>query len=156
MKGDLEKMAERMDYSGDFDPTVSYDNFSKETLLKLLAFYGKYLLRIDGFWYLSDMEKCGNDNAFDCDLKVWEKLQPWEVKVLSKLMDIRGDNVAAVMKYFQVSPWIWAMDYDIDLKSPNYGIITMTQCPTLRSLEKEGTGRERLICREVEPKIMGM
>ncbi len=61
---------------------MSYDHFSKETLLKLLAFYGKYLLRIDGFWYLKVMEKWGNDNAFECDLKVWEALQPWEVKVL--------------------------------------------------------------------------
>jgi hypothetical protein len=149
-------MTERFDYSGDFDPTVSYDDFNKETLLKLLAVYGKYLLRIDGFWYLEVMKKCGNDNAFHCDLKVWEKLQPWEVKVFSELMGIQGDNVASVMKYFQVCPWVWALDYDIELKNPDYGIITMTRCPTLRSLEKEGAGREKLICQEVEPKIMGL
>ena len=149
-------MKERIDYSGDFDPTVSYDNFSKETLLKLLELYGKYLHRIDGFWYLSVMEKLGNENAFDCDVKVWDRITPWEVKVFRDTMNIRGDDVAAVMKYFQICPWIWAMDIEVDLRNSNYGVYTVNRCPTLLSLEKEGTGREKLICQELEPKAMSL
>ena len=74
-------MADLIDYSGEFDPTFSHENFSKETLMKVLNIYGKYLLRIDGFWYLTVMDKWGNDEAFDCDAKVWEILQPWEEKL---------------------------------------------------------------------------
>jgi len=35
------------------------------------------MLRIDGYWYLTVMNKWGNDEAFDCDIKVWEKAQLW-------------------------------------------------------------------------------
>jgi hypothetical protein len=149
-------MKEYIDYSGGFDPSFNFDNLNKETLVALLKLYGKYLLRIDGFWYLSVKDKFGNDGAFACDVEVWERLQPWEVKVFSELLNIRGDDVTAVMKYMQICPWIGAVDFDIDLQSPKYGVITMTHCPTLLSLEKEGSGREKLICQGMEPKIMNI
>lgn len=46
---------------------------NKETLLKLLKTHNEYMLRIDGFWYLTVMDKWGNDEAFDCDVRVWER-----------------------------------------------------------------------------------
>jgi len=149
-------MAELVDYSGKFDPKFSYDRFDKETLLKLLNAYSEYILRIDGYWYLAAMEKWGNDEAFDCDLKVWERGQLYELKLISNLLNVQGDDIGTVMKYIQVSPWMWVYRYDIDLKSPNYGVITINHCPTLLSIEKEGTGREKLICQEIEPKLLGI
>ncbi len=47
-------------------------------------------------------------------------------------------------------------DWTIDLRNPNHGLLTINHCPTLISLEKEGTGREKLICQDMEPKIMGI
>ena len=148
-------MAELVDYSGQFDPEFSHDKLSRETLLKLLKAYNEYMLRIDGFWYLTVMDKWGNDEAFDCDVSVWEKAQPYEVKLISDLLNVRGDDVATVMKYIQVSPWMWIYTYEMELKTPNHAVLTITHCPTLLSLEKEGTGREKPICQELEPKMMG-
>ena len=149
-------MDEQLDYSGNFDPDFSHTKLSKETLLKLLHTYNEYMLRIDGFWYLTVMNKWGNDEAFDCDVKVWEKAQLWEMKAVSKVLNIEGGDVATLVKYFQVSPWMWIYDYIIDLKNPNHAVLTINHCPTLISLEKEGTGREKPICQELEPKIMGI
>lgn len=149
-------VAELADYSGKFDPKFSHDKLTKETLLKLLKTYNEYMLRIDGFWYLTVMDKRGNDEAFDCDVKVWEKAQLWELKAVSSVLNIQGDDVATVMKYLQVCPWMWIYTYDIELKSPNHSLLTITHCPTLLSLEKEGTGREKLICQEMEPKVMAI
>lgn len=149
-------MTELADYSGRFDPAFSHERLDKETLLRLLKTYNEYMLRIDGFWYLTVMGKWGNDEAFDCDVKVWEKAQLWEMRTLSSLLGIRGDNVETLMKYVQVSPWMWIYTFDIDLKSPDHGTLTITKCPTLISLEKEGSGRETRICRELEPKLMGI
>ena len=145
-----------VDYSGKFDPEFSHDKFTRETLLKLLKAYNEYILRIDGYWYLTVMDKWGNDEAFDCDVKVWERAQLYEVKLISQILNVQGDDVATLMKYMQVSPWMWIYKYDIDLKSPNHGVMTIHHCPTLLSLEKEGTGREKLICQEMEPKVMGI
>jgi len=142
------------DYSGKFDPNFSYDKFTKQALLKLLKTYSEYLLRIDGYWYLAALEKWGNDEAFDCDVKAWEKIQPWEVKAISSALNIHGDDVVTVMKYQQANPWMWIYDFEIDIKSEDHATITYRTCPTLFSLEKEGTGREKLICEEMEPRMM--
>jgi hypothetical protein len=149
-------VTELTDYSGRFDPEFSYDKFTKETLLKLLKTYAEYMLRIDGYWYLNVMDKWGNDEAFDCDVRVWEKAQVYETKTMSSLLNIHGDDVATVMKAIQASPWMWIYDYEMDVKSNDHATLTIRTCPTLLSLEKEGSGREKLICQEMEPRIMGI
>jgi len=149
-------MEELTDYCGRFDANFSHDRLTKDTLLKLLKAYNEYLLRVDGYWYLNVMKKWGNDEAFDTDVKVWEKAQLFELKTISKLLNIQGRDVETVMKYIQVSPWMWIYKYNIELKNANHGVMTIFHCPTLISLEKEGTGREKLICQEMEPKIMGI
>ena len=147
-------MAELTDYSGDFDPEFSHENLSKGTLLKLLHMYNGYLQRVDAYWYLNVMEKWGNDEAFEIDVKVWERAQLWEMKAVSKAFNIQGDDVTTLVKYMQVSPWMWIYKSEIDLKSPKHAVVTITHCPTLLSLEKEGTGREEPICRDLETKMM--
>lgn len=144
-------MTELTDYSGPFDPEFSHRRFGKETLLKLLEAYAEYILRIDGFWYLAVMEKWGNETAFKTDVKVWERAQLWELKVMTGVLNIRGDDVATVMKYMQSNPWLNLCEYSIDLKNENHAILTKYTCPTLFALEKEGKGRERLQCGEITP-----
>jgi Family of unknown function (DUF6125) len=139
-------MEELVDYSGKFDPEFSHDKFTKETLLKLLKAYSESMLRMDGFWFLTVMDKWGNDEAIDCDLRVWEKSQAYEMRTLGNLLNIHGDDVATLMKLLQVNPWTWIQDRVTDIKNNNYAILTVRTCPTLFSLEKEGKGRERQHC----------
>ncbi len=144
-------MAGLSDYSGEFDPEFSHDNFSKDVLLKLLEAYREYILRIDGFWYLASMEKWGRDEAYDCDIKVWEKALPFELKAMTDTMNIHGNDVAAVMKYMQVNPWLSLCEYTINMKTHDHAILTKYTCPTLFALEKEGKGREKYQCQEISP-----
>ena len=148
-------MTELADYSGRFDPEFNHDKFSKETLVRLLKTYSEYILRIDGLWYLTLMDKWGNDEAFNCDVKVWEKGLHYELNVMPKTLNIHGDDVATVMKFMQASIWMWNYDYDVDIKSDDYAILTFHSCPTLSSLEKEGNGREKMICQQMEPETKG-
>ena len=60
--------------------------------------------------------------------------------------------MAAVMKYFQVYPWVWIRDHIIDIKSNNHAIFTLPTCVTLFALEKEG--REVQQCHVVCTKIL--
>jgi len=60
------------------------------------------------------------------------------------------------MKYIQVCPWMWIYQYEIDIRSNDHAIVTFYTCPTLFALEKEGTGREKRICQELEPRIMAL
>jgi hypothetical protein len=138
------------DYSGDFDPSFDYGKISKEGLVGLLATYSNYIRKLDGHWYLSAMNKCGDDVAYDCDVAVWGKLMRLELRIASEMMNIRGDGLSSVAKYFQVSPWFWNFDFSLDLKENERLIVTFVNCPTLLALEKEGLGREKKICRELE------
>ena len=147
---------ELVDYSGNFDPHFSYEKFTKETILKLLKAYSEYMLRIDAFWYLTVMNKLGNDEALDCDIKVWEKAKLWEMQTISSILNVHGDDVATLMKYLQVTPWGPNYGRNIDLKNSNHAVLTMNFCPNLLSIEKEGTGREKQLCHEVEPRVWGI
>lgn len=147
-------MKELRDYSGAFLPDATYDVFSKEVLLQLLTLCGDYLQRVDGLWYLAVKERLGNDEAFQCDRWVWERLQTWEIDRVTKLLKIEGHDVSSLLKWFQMSPWMRNYKCQVELKNKDRGIATFTHCPTLVALEREGTGREKTICLELEPDIM--
>jgi hypothetical protein len=42
------------------------------------------------------------------------------------------------------------MEFEIDFTNENRAALTVIRCPTLLALEKEGTGRESRICRDVD------
>ncbi len=144
------------DYSGQFDPEFGYDKLSKETLLKLFKVYAKFVQRLDGFWYVSVMNKCGNDVAFECDVNAWRGAQPFETEAVSKLLNITGHDVATVVKFLQAQMLTMVFACTIDLKNSNHAVLTYRNCPTLRALEKEGTGREKMICQDWEPEYLGI
>ena len=85
----------------------------------------------------------------------WERQARYEFKQIAKLMNVQGNDVVALMKLFQLSPFfIYNLKYTIDMKNRNHGILTVTHCRTLEALEKEG-GEERIKmqCGKVEPFI---
>ena len=138
---------QRSDYSGPFDPYWSPEKLSREALLKIVKACGEYIHRLDGTWYMTVMKRHGNDEAFACDRYVWEKkLQAYELKLMTDALNIRGNDVVAVMKYMQATPWAAVDERHIEIKNKNHAILTIHNCPTLSALEREGTGREKLIC----------
>ena len=44
----------------------------------------------------------------------------------------------------------------MELKSPHHGVFTVTHCPTLLELEREGEGREERICQQLELRLFRM
>ncbi len=149
-------MTELADYSGEYDPEFSYERLGKEALLKLIKSYSEYIRRIDGFWYLTVMERWGNEIALNCDIEVWEKVKPFELESVSGALNISGNDVLSFTKYLQASPWIAQTEYEIDIKNDNHAILTHYTCPTLFALEKEGKGREKRQCHEVDAKFFEM
>lgn len=144
------------DYSGQLNPKIKLENFSKDVLVKLLKMYSRLYLAIDGFWYLSVKEKVNNDMALACDFWVWGKQCKNEMERITQLLNIQGKDVSSFLKTLQLSPWMWNYQYEIEVKNSNFGILTVIQCPTLEALEKEGEGREKTFCKTVEAAIFKM
>ena len=143
-------MAQAADYSGPFNPRWSPELLTREALLRLVKAYSDYIYKMDASWYLTVKSRLGNEEAYACDRHVWErKLQAYELKMVTGALNIRGDDVVAVMKYMQATPWASVGERQVDIESPERAILTIRTCPTLAALEKEGTGREKLICQDL-------
>lgn len=151
-RAEPEKPMAIADYSGPFDPHFDYSRLPKEALVELLRFYAEYMRRIDGLWYVTVKDRWGNAQAIKADLAAWEKIKRYELKTFSEIMNLHGSDVATVMKYLQVCPWVWAYDHRIEMRDENFGVFTKYDCPTLYAMEKEGSGREQHQCQEVCPK----
>jgi hypothetical protein len=148
-----DSMQELNDYSGEFNPAIKYKDFSKEALLKALNAYASYIRRLDGIWYLTVKEQVNDDMAFVCDRLVWDKMEVHDADMIRKLLRIEANDVAAMFKTLQMSPWTWNLRHHFELRTPHHGIWTVNRCPTLLALENEGEGREQRICCQIETEL---
>ena len=147
-------MKKLSDYGGEFLPNLKLTDFSSDTLAELLKLYAKLYIAMDGIWYLTVKERVGDKEALACDIQTWEKNCRYEMARIKRQLKIRGNDITALMKAFQLCPWCLLMKFDIEIKDKNSALFTVTYCPTLDALEGEGRGREEEICKVVEPKIM--
>ncbi len=128
------------DYNGQFMPDLRLSDFSPDALAGMAGLYSKLYIALDGFWYLTVKGRAGNEEALASDIQIWDKLSKYEMFNITEQMNIRGNDVSALMKAVQLVPWLQRMQYNIELKNPNHAILTVTACPTLNALEKETQG----------------
>ena len=143
------------DYSGEFLPDLKLNDFSADVLAELVTLYSKLYTAMDGFWYLTVKERASNEEAFACDLRAWEMVCKYEMAKITKQLNIQGNDVVTLMKAIQFTPWYRVLQFEVDVKNDNDAILTVSHCPTLDALEKEGEGRESEICNVFEPKMFG-
>ena len=141
------------DYSGEFLSDLKFSDFSPNTLAELLALYCKLYMALDGFWYLTVKERGSNEEALACDISTWEKVGRYEMTKITKQLNIQGNDVVAVMKAIQITPWLRQTQFRIEVKNHNNAVLTVTYCPTLDYLERESEGREKEICNIFDRKL---
>ena len=138
------------------ESTAQLEGFSKAELVELVRLYSRLFLAVDGFWYLAVKEVVDEDTATECDLWVWDRYTPYEIKRLMQLRKIKGSDLAAFATCFGLSPWFSNLTYRFTQEGENKLTLTVLECPTLQALEREGTGRENTICRKVDPELLQM
>lgn len=123
-------------------------------LVRMVSTYGRLYQKLDGFWYLSVMERWGNDMALDRDMWVWTRASRYEVELLAEALSLSGRNdLDAFIRVFAASPITMVSEYRVENMPDGAAEITITYCPILAALEKEGKGRERTICHVVDTMI---
>ena len=146
-------MGELADYSGEFKSDMKYDDFSKEALIKLVNEFARAYVAMDGDWYAIAAERVNPEDAFDWEIEMYTKrLYPFIVPNLNRALNIQGTDIAALFKTLQVMPdgGQDMMDLDWELKNNNYGILTVNVCRPLLFMEREGKGREGIVCPRLE------
>jgi len=146
-------MEQLNDYRGSLIPGLKIENFSPEVLARMVRTYCRMYQAMDGFWYLTIMDKINNETAFDMDVGTWEKVCPYEMKRITETLNIQGNDVSTLMKAMQLIPWFISSEYGIEMINDNHAILTVTRCTTLLALEREAKGREKEICTVFEPMV---
>jgi hypothetical protein len=125
---------------------LKLESLSRNELIDLVKLSSRMILAVDGFWYLSVNELAGNDKALDRDNWVWDKVMKFYVSELARLLNVRGRNVADYMKVMDPRPEALYLEERVEILNRNDAIRTVTYCPTIAALEKEGEGRDTIHC----------
>ena len=145
-------MNELEDYSGKFDPQLKLQDFSQDALIRLLVAASRLYTGVDPLWVAAMRKRFGDRVAFDYDKEIWQAGTLNEVRRVTKAMNIQGNDVAALFKYFQFSPGFGVLfDIDWDLKDNNYGIMTVTRCSGVLWWERtKEHALQKFTCEEIE------
>jgi hypothetical protein len=133
-------MEELRDYSGEFKPGLSMEDFSKQALIGLWRAAGKLYVGLDGMWYSLMREKFGEDAARELDAELWRRAAEHEVRRVRQALGIWGDDVASFLKFIQVDPGAGAIfpEFECELRDSNQGILTVKRCLGLEYYERHG------------------
>ena len=141
-------MSELRDYSGEVNPNLKWEHFSKELLLEALRAYAQYNRKVDALWYLAVKERLGAEEASILNTQVIENSSTYQIEIIRKVFKIQENDVAGFVKFLQTWPWSWIVTKKFEFKSSNHVIYTITHCPILEGMEKDGEGREQYVCHE--------
>ncbi len=145
-------MKELRDYSGKWDPNLDFENFSKDVLVKLLREYQTLLIALDGFYQTTIIQRHNIDEAMKCAQMAWAMYAAVEVPRISKLLNMRGNDVETFFKVLQFTPsspnHVFKRKYEI--KNPNLGIMTFVECKNLLWMEKKAPERIIPTCHYLE------
>lgn len=121
---------ELSDYSGKFNPKLTYDDFSKEQLIRLMNAWWKIGLGIDVWWHNIVEEKVSRELSRDCDTQMWVRIAPQEIALIREALRVTENDVASFWKVIQNDIGFPQGLFDVtwDLKNPNHGILTVHRC----------------------------
>jgi len=141
-------VSELKDYSSEVNPNLKWEHFSKELILEALRAYALYAYRFDALWYLTVKGRLDTEEATALNRQVEDKAEPYSIATIRQVFKIQENDVAGLVKFLQTEPWSWIMTRKYEFKNPNHAIYTVTYCPVLEGMEKEGEGREQFTCHE--------
>jgi len=150
-------MPELNDYSGPFKPDLTFNDFSKDFLLKLMHIWQYAWLQMDAAWFDAVKERFGDKASYDCATAAWVRVGERINPRYAKIANIPLNNVIDSMKVLQLpldntTGGLYPVEHDI--KSDNHVIVTVKQCRSLLFFESKAPERIEPICHRLEPQVM--
>jgi len=151
-------MAEELnDYSGPYKPDLTFADFSKDFLLKLMTVWQFAWLHMTECWYNSVRKRYGTDVANECEHETWINMGERVNPRYPKLAGIQLNTIADCIKCMQL-PLDNAFTSGLfpghfEIKSDKVAVMTLTDCQSLRFFEEKDPERIKWVC-PMEGKIM--
>jgi len=150
-------MPELNDYSGPFKPDLTFNDFSKDFLLKLMHVWQYAWLHMTEAWYDAVRERFGFEAANECETAAWVRVAERVNPRYAKIANIPLNTVIDSMKLLQLpldntTGGLYPVEYDI--KSDNHVIMTIRQCRSLQFFEAKQPERIVPMCHVNERQVM--
>ncbi len=144
-------MAELQDYSGKFVPSIKFEDFSKDTLVKLVKLYSKIFMGYMGMWNTVMKQYMSAEELVKYETEVYVKTaRQFIAPGVINALNIEGNDVLTLLKLMQTVPDGARQDmFDsvYEVKNNNHVIFTIKKCPTLLFWEKRGdTKSMNIVC----------
>lgn len=149
--------SELEDYSCPFKPDLTFNDFSKEFLLKLIQVWQFGWLHMASAWYEEVKEKFGSDAANTCNLNAWVKVGQRVNPRFPKIANIKLETVLDSLKCMQLpldNPISGIFPVEVEIKNPNHVIWTVVQCRSLLMYERSAPEMIQPVCHELEEAVM--
>jgi hypothetical protein len=150
-------MAELNDYSGPFDPRLTFYDLSKDFLLRLIRVWQFAWIELEGGWEEEVEKRYGVHVAMGCDLQMWLQCADLCNTKYVRIARIPMKNAVDCLKALQLP-----LDNTMGAVYPtsqeiideNHAIVTVTKCPSLEFYEKSAPHRIVPMCQIVEPPLI--
>jgi len=151
-------MAELNDYSGPFNPNLSFADFSKEFLLKLIQVWQWAWIQLDAAFFDEVAKRSDEDTAYECDTEMWLQVAERCNPRYARIAGIALNNAVDCLKVLQLPldnsmGSVYGSVFDI--KNENLATFTVMKCPSLEWCERNRPERIVPMCHVLEPQVIG-
>ena len=145
-------MAERKDYSGEFDPDFRYEDLSKEALVRLVREYALIAQLLDRSVFAAVGLRYGQQVVEELAIEEWRGASPIYTERIRKIMNIEGDGVPAIFKQLQLDPGFAQhyMDVEYEVVDEHHGFFQLRSCGALLDVEPYGERPVGSMCHAIE------
>jgi hypothetical protein len=145
-------MAERKDYSGEFDPGFRYEDLSKEALVRLVREYALIAQLLDRSVFAAIGLRYGQQAVEELAIEEWRGASPVYTERIRKIMNIEGNGVPAIFKQLQLDPGFAQhyMDVEYEVVDENHGFFQLRSCGALLDVEPFGERAVTSMCHAIE------
>ena len=148
---------EMNDYSGPYNPDLTFNDFSKEFILKLMKVWQYAWLHMTEAWYDAVKEKVDKETADVCETAAWCRIGERVNPRFAKVANIELNTVLDSMKALQLpldNTTEGLFPIQLEIINPNHVIWTIPQCQSLKFFEAKCPERIKYVCYENEKRVI--
>ena len=142
----------RADYSGTFDPDFRYEDLSKEALVRLVREFALIVHLLDRSMCAAIGMRYGGDAVNELAVEEWRGASPVYGRRLREIMNVEGDDIAAIFKVLQLDPGFphHYMDVRYEVVDDTHGYFELAHCGALMDAEPWGERMVTGMCHHIE------
>jgi hypothetical protein len=148
---------EMNDYTGPYNPDLTFNDLSKDLILKLMQVWQYAWLHMTEAWYDAVKEKVDKETADLCETAAWCRIGERVNPRFAKVANIELNTVLDSMKCLQLpldNTTGGLFPAQVEVINPNHVIWTIPQCRSLQYFEAKAPERIKYVCYENEKRVI--